>query len=178
MPSAKDFAAVAQSNVDILLALSSKAFEGGEKLVALNLQVAKGGLAEAAKTSTAALSAKDPQSLLSVQAGAVQPAASKASEYATQVAAIMTETKTDLDKSIAKSVAEAQSAFSTMIEAAQKNAPVGSADGIALWRSAVEVANKGYKAWQEAAKQATEVAQANYTAASNTVTKAAKAGRG
>ena len=178
MPSVQDFAAVAQSNVDILLALSTKAFEGAEKLAALNLQVAKGGLAEAAKVSTAVLSAKDPQSVLAVQAGAVQPAAGKASEYAAQVAAIMNETKKELDQVIAKSATEAQSAFSTMIEAALKNAPAGSADGMALWKSAVEAANNGYEALQKAAKQATEVAQANYTAASNTVTKSAKVGRG
>lgn len=178
MPSAQDFAAVAQSNVDVLLAISAKAFEGAEKLAALNLQVAKGGLADAAKASSAVLSAKDPQSLLAVQAGAVQPAASKASEYATQVAAIMNETKSELDKVIAKSAAEAQNTFSTMIEAALKNAPAGSADAMALWKSAVEAANGGFEALQKAAKQATEVAQANYTAASNTVTKATKASRG
>jgi phasin family protein len=177
MPSAQDFAAVAQSNVDVLLALSTKAFEGAEKLAALNLQVAKGGLAEATKASTTVLSAKDPQSLLALQAGAVQPAAAKASEYATQVAAIMTETKSELDKVIAKSAAQAQSAFSTMIEAALKSAPAGSADGMALWKSAVEAANGGYEALQKAAKQAADVAQANYTAASNTVAKATKAGR-
>jgi phasin family protein len=178
VPSAQDFAAVAQSNVDVLLAISAKAFEGAEKLAALNLQVAKGGLADAAKASSAVLSAKDPQSLLAVQAGAVQPAASKASEYATQVAAIMNETKSELDKVIAKSAAEAQNTFSTMIEAALKNAPAGSADAMALWKSAVEAANGGFEALQKAAKQATEVAQANYTAASNTVTKATKASRG
>ena len=64
MSSTQDFAAVAQSNVDILIALSTKAFEGAEKLAALNLKVAKAGLAEAAETSKAALSAKDAQSLL------------------------------------------------------------------------------------------------------------------
>jgi phasin family protein len=178
VPSAKDFAAVAQSNVDTLLAMSTKAFDGAEKLAALNLQVAKTGLAEAAQTSAAVLSAKDPQALLSLQASAVQSTASKASEYAKQVASIMTETKTDLDKVIAKSAAEAQSAVSTMIEDALKNAPTGSADGMALWKSAVEAANNGYEALQKASKQATEIAQVNFTAASSSVTKATKASRG
>ena len=178
MPSAKDFAAVAQSNVDTLLAMSTKAFDGAEKLAALNLQVAKTGLAEAAQASAAVLSATDPQALLSVQASAVQSTASKASEYAKQVAAIMTETKTDLDKVIAKSAAEAQSAFSTTIEDTLKNAPTGSADGMALWKSAVEAANNGYEALQKASKQATEIAQVNFTAASSSVTKATKASRG
>ena len=177
MPSTKDFAAAAQSNVDTLIALSTKAFEGAEKLAALNLQVAKTGLAEAAEASTAVLSAKDPQSLLAMQAGSLQPGANKASEYATQVAAILAETKTEFDKVLSKTAAEAQSAFSTMVEAALKNAPAGSADAMALWKSAVESANNGYETLQKAAKQATDVAQANYAAVSSSVTKATKARR-
>ena len=96
MSSTQDLATVAQSNVDVLIALSTKAFEGAEKLAALNLKVAKAGLAEAAESSQAVLASKDAQSLLAVQSGVVQPAAAKAGEYATAVAAIMTETKTEL----------------------------------------------------------------------------------
>jgi len=177
MSSNQDFAAVAQSNVDILIALSTKAFEGAEKLAALNLKVAKAGLAEAAETSKEALSAKDPQSFFSTQSAAAQPAAGKASEYVTAVAAIMTETKTELDKVLAKSVADSKGAFAAMVDAAMKNAPAGSAEGMALWKSAFEGATNGYEALQKAAKQASDVAQANYSAVSSSVTKASKAPR-
>ena len=173
MPSTQDFAAVAQSNVNILIALSTKAFEGAEKLAALNLKVAKAGLAEAAETSKAALSAKDPQSLLA----AAQPVAAKAGEYATAVAAIMADTKTELDAVLAKSASDAKGAFAAMVDAALKNAPSGSAEATALWKSAFEGATNGYEALQKAAKQATDVAQANYAAVSSSVTKATKARR-
>lgn len=174
MPSTQDFAALAQSNVDLLLALSTKAFEGAEKLATLNLQVAKSGLAEAAETSKAALSAKDPKSLLEVQASVVQPAAGKASEYAAQVAAIMTETKAELDKVLASSASDARGAFAAMVDSALKTAPAGSAEAVALWKSAFNGASNGYDALQKAARQATEVAQANYAAVTGTVTKASK----
>lgn len=177
MPSNQDLAAVARSNVDILIALSTKAFEGAEKLAALNLAVAKAGLAEAAETSKAVLSAKDPQSFLAAQAGAVQPAAGKANEYATAVATIMAETKTEIDAVLAKSAADAKGAFAAMVEAAIKSAPAGSAEGMALWKSAFEGANNGYDALQKAAKQATDVAQANYAAVTSSVAKAGKARR-
>ncbi len=177
MPSTQDFAAVAQSNVDTLITLSTKAFEGAEKLAALNLKVAKAGLAEAAEASKAALSAKDPQSLLALQSGAVQPVAGKAGEYATAVAAIMAETKTELDKVLAQSAADAKNAFAAMVDAAMKSAPAGSAEGMALWKSAFEGATNGYEALQKAAKQANDVAQANYAAVASSVTKATKARR-
>ena len=175
MPSTPDFAAVAQSNVDILIALSTKAFEGAEKLAALNLKVAKLGLAEAGEASQAALSAKDPQSLLAVQSGAVQPAAGNAGEYATAVAAIMAETKTELDQVLAQSATDAKGAFAAMVEAAMKSAPAGSAEAMALWKSAFESATNGYESLQKAAKQASDVAQANCAAVSSSVTKATKA---
>jgi len=177
MPSTPNFAAIAQSNVDILTALSTKALEGAEKLAALNLRVAKTGFAEAAETAKAALSAKDAQSLLTVPSDVVQPAAAKASEYATAVTAIMTETKTELDKVLAQSAADAKDAFAAMVEAAMKSAPAGSEQAVALWKSAFEGATNGYEALQKAAKQASEVAQANYAAASTSVAKATKAPR-
>jgi phasin family protein len=177
MSSTQDLATVAQSNVDVLIALSTKAFEGAEKLAALNLKVAKAGLAEAAESSQAVLASKDAQSLLAVQSGVVQPAAAKAGEYATAVAAIMTETKTELDKVLAQSAADAKSKFAAMVEAAMKNAPAGSTEAMALWKSAFEGATNGYEALQKAAKQASDVAQANYAAVSGSVTKATKARR-
>jgi phasin family protein len=177
MPSPQDFAAIAQSNVDILTALSMKALEGAEKVAALNLQVAKTGFAEATETAKAALSAKDAQSLLAVPSGVVQPAAVKASEYAAAVTAIMTETKTELDKVLAQSAADAKDAFAAMVEAAMKSAPAGSEQAVALWKSAFEGATNGYEALQKAAKQASEVAQANYATASSSVAKATKAPR-
>ena len=177
MPTTQDFSAVAQSNLDILISLSTKAFEGAEKLAALNLKVAKAGLAEAVETSKAALSAKDAPSLLAIQSGAVQPATGKAGEYATAVASIMAETKTELENVLAKSAADAKGALATMVEAAMKGAPAGSAEGMALWKSALDVATTGYEALQKAAKQASDVAQANYAAVSSSVTKPTKARR-
>jgi len=65
-----------------------------------------------------------------------------------------------------------------MVEAAMKNVPTGSTDGMALWKSALEGANNGYEALQKAAKQAGDIAQANYAAVSGSVAKAGKARRG
>ena len=73
--------AAQKSNVETLFGLSNKAFEGVEKLVALNLQVAKTSLAEAAETAQAALAVKDPQEYFALQASLLQPSAEKAAAY-------------------------------------------------------------------------------------------------
>jgi len=178
MPTNQDFAAAAKSNVELLLALSTKAFEAAEKLAALNLQVAKAGLADAAQASQAALSAKDPQAALAAQAGWVQPAAGKANEYASAVASIMSGTKAELDEILSASAADAKGAFAAMFEAALKNAPQGSEQAVTFWKSAIKGATDGFESLQNAAKQASEMAQANYaTALSGTPGKAPKARR-
>ena len=78
---ADQFVAAQKASLETLFGLTSKAFEGVEKLVELNLQVAKTTLAEVAQTAQASLSVKDAQELLALQAGLLQPAAEKAAAY-------------------------------------------------------------------------------------------------
>ncbi|WP_337877665.1 phasin family protein, partial [Caldimonas sp.] len=68
MMTAEQLVAAHKANVETLFGLTQKAFEGVEKLVELNLQVAKASLAEAAEHAQAALSVKDAQELLALQA--------------------------------------------------------------------------------------------------------------
>src|SRR5262245_34036129 len=81
MMTAEQIVAAQKSNVETLFGLSQKAFDGVEKLVELNLQVAKSSFAEAAEHAKAVLSVKDAQELLALQASLLQPAAEKAAAY-------------------------------------------------------------------------------------------------
>jgi phasin family protein len=76
---------VQKSNVETLFGLTGTAFEGIEKLVELNLQVAKSAIADAAANTKAALSVKDAQELLALQSSLLQPAAEKAAAYSRHV---------------------------------------------------------------------------------------------
>ncbi|MGE0811679.1 MAG: phasin family protein, partial [Immundisolibacter sp.] len=60
---AEQVIAANKANVETLFGLTNKAFEGVEKLIELNMQVAKTALAETADTTKAALSVKDAQEL-------------------------------------------------------------------------------------------------------------------
>ena len=75
MLTAEQMLAAQKANVETLFGLTGKAFEGIEKLVELNLQVAKTALGEATENTKAVLSVKDAQELLALQAGLLQPAA-------------------------------------------------------------------------------------------------------
>ena len=60
--------AAQKANLETLFGLTTKAFEGVEKLVELNVTASKAALSEAATTAQAALSVKDAQELLTLQA--------------------------------------------------------------------------------------------------------------
>jgi phasin family protein len=167
------FADSQKANVDALLGMANTAFAGMEQLAALNLKVARSSLDQAADAATATLAAKDPQSLLALQAGLLQPNAEKALAYGREVAGIFSATKAQFDKAASEQAVEAQNAFMAAVDAATKNAPEGAANGMAMFKSAFSAANNALDSVQQAARQATEAAQANYTAMTATAAKAA-----
>ena len=166
-----------KSNVEILFGLTGKAFEGVEKLVELNLQVAKAAMSEVADTAKAALSVKDAQELLALQAGLLQPVAEKAAAYSRHLYDIATSTSAEVGKVAEATSADAQKQFMSLVDTAVKNAPAGSENVVALVKSAVAAANNAFDGVQKATKQATDVAEANFQAISATAVKASQAAK-
>jgi phasin family protein len=172
MLTAEQLIAAQKANVETLFGLTNKAFEGVEKLVELNLQVAKTALGEANETAIAAMSVKDAQELLALQASLLQPSAEKAAAYSRHVYDIAAETNAEVTKAVEAQVADAQKKFIGLVDSASKNAPAGSENAVALMRSAVAAANNALESVQKAAKQAAEVAEANFQAVTSTAVKA------
>jgi phasin family protein len=175
MLTAEQVLAAQKSQVETFFGLSSKAFEGVEKLVELNLQVARAALSEAAETTIAALSAKDAQELLALQAGLMQPAAEKAAAYSRHLYDIAAATNAEVTKVAEETATDAQKKFMTAVDSAVKNAPAGTENAVALVKSAVAAASNAYDSVQKAAKQAADVADANFQAMTSTAIKATQA---
>jgi phasin family protein len=172
MLNTEQFAATNKANYETMMGLTAKAFEGVEQLIALNMQVVKASLDDATETGLAALSAKDPQALLALQATLLQPNAEKASSYGKQVYGIVASLKADVEKVAGQQAAAAQSSFTALIEAAGKNAPAGSGNGIDLFKSAMATATNAFDGMQKAGRQAAETAEANFAAVTGSIAKA------
>ena len=177
MMTAEQLMAAHKSNVEVLFGLTGKAFEGVEKLVELNLQVAKAAMGEVADTAKAALSVKDAQELMALQAGLLQPVAEKAAAYSRHLYDIAASTGAEVNKVAEATTADAQKKFMTMVDTAVKSAPAGSENVVALVKSAVAAANNAFDGVQKATKQATDVAEANFQAISATAVKASQAAK-
>ena len=172
---AEQLLAAQKANVETLFGLTNKAFEGVEKLVELNLQVAKTSLGEVAETTKAALSVKDAQELLALQASLLQPTAEKAAAYSRHLYDILAGTNAEVTKVAEATVADSQKKMMALVDTAVKNAPAGTDNAVALVKSAVAAANNAYESVNKAAKQAAEVAEANFTAMTSTAVKATQA---
>ena len=163
-----------KANVETLFGLTHKAFEGVEKLVELNLQVAKASLIEVAEATKAAMSVKDAQELLALQTSLLQPSAEKAAAYSRHLYDIAASTNAEVTKVAESTIADTQKKMLSVVDTAVKNAPAGTENAVALVKSAVAAANNAYESVHKAAKQAAEVAEANFTAITNTAVKASQ----
>ena len=175
MYTAEQFLAQQKTSIETLFGLSHKAFEGVEKMVELNVQASKAALAEAATHTQAMLNVKDAQEMLALQAGVMQPMAEKAAAYSRHLYDIASNTTTEFSKAVEGQAAEFQSKVVNLVDGAVKNAPAGSETVVAVFKSSVAAATNAYESMQKAVKQASDMAEANLSAVSNTAASAVKA---
>ncbi|MDP3701455.1 MAG: phasin family protein [Hylemonella sp.] len=158
-----------KANVETLFGLTGKAFEGVEKLVELNLAASRALLAESASQVQTVLNAKDPQEMLSLQSGLLQPLSEKAASYSREIYDIAATTSAEFGKSFEAQIAEAQKKFLDVVDSTSQNAPAGSETAVALMKSAVAAASNVMETAQKSAKQAAALAESNFKAATATV---------
>lgn len=174
----EQLASTQKASIQTLIDLTGKALEGAESFVSLNMQTAKTALSEAEGSTMAALSAQDPQSLFAVPFSALQPSTEKATAYLRESYDIANGLKTEFAKVFDAAATGAQGSLTEFFEAAAKNVPAGSENGLALWQSAITTAGNAFESMQKAAQEATDIAEANYTAVTAQAAKAGKAKRG
>ncbi|WP_396434568.1 phasin family protein [Limnohabitans sp.] len=158
-----------KANVETLFGLTAKAFEGVEKMVELNMSVAKTALDESANNTQAALSVKDAQELLAMQANLFQPLAEKTAAYSRHLYDIAAGTNGEFTKALESQAALAQKQFANLVDSAAQNAPAGSEQAVAMMKGAVSAATNAFESVQKAVKQATEMAESNMASVSQSV---------
>lgn len=87
---------------------------------------AKAALNDLANQAQAALSVKDAQELLALQASLFQPLAEKAAAYSRHLYEIASGTGAEFSKAFEGQAADAQKQFVQLIDNAAQNAPAGS----------------------------------------------------
>ena len=161
-----------KANVETLLTLANTAFASAERLAALNLNTARTLLEESVSNAKSLLGAKDAQDLVGLQSSLGQPAVEKIVAYSRSVYEIATQTQEEISKVFEGQFAELNKNVASALDIAAKNAPAGSDVAVAAVKSAIAAANSAFDSMSKAAKQVTEIAEANVAAATNATVKA------
>lgn len=166
---------VNKANMEAILAAANMQFAALEKLASLNANAIKAAFEESLANARALAGAKDMQEVVALQTSFAQPAIDKAIAYSKSVYEVATSTNTELSKLAEKRASEWNENFVSLLDKVTKNAPAGSDAAVAAVKSMIAAANSAYDNFNKVAKQATEIAEANVAAATETVKGIAKA---
>jgi len=167
--------AAQKANVESLLAVANAQFAAFEKLANITAGAVKSAFEDSIANSRALLGAKDVQEFVTLQNSFAQPAIEKAIAYSRSVYEVTTEANAELSRVAERRVAEWNENFVSLLDKVSKNAPAGSDVAVAAVKSMLAAANSAYDNMNKVAKQATEIAEANVAAATETVKGLAKA---
>ena len=164
-----------KATVESFLALANAQFTAIERLASLNANAVKTVFEDSVANARALAGAKDAQEYISLQSTFAQPAIEKAIAYSKSVYEVATETNTEFSKLTERRIAEWNENFVSLLDKAAKNAPAGSDVAVTAVKQMIAAANSAYDNFNKVAKQATDIAEANVTAATETVKGLAKA---
>jgi len=167
--------AASKAHVETLLAVANTQFAAFEKLANIQAVAVKSAFEDSIANTRALLGAKDVQEFVSLQNGFAQPAIEKAIAYSKSVYEVTTEANAEFSKVAERRVADWNENFATLLDKVSKNAPAGSDVAVAAVKSMLAAANSAYDNLTKVTKQATEIAEANVAAATETVKGLAKA---
>ncbi len=167
------FAAANKLAFDSFAAALWTAFDCTERLVALNLNAARGLLEENTATVRAILAADTPEKLTGLQPGLSRPYVEKLLAYARGSYEIVAQSMDEAVKPFEAQFAEVNKFVSIELEKAAKSVPVGSDAALAAVRSTIAAANSTYDQVSKATRKVAELAEANMTAVTEVAVKAA-----
>ena len=122
----EQLAAAQKANLETLNGITNQALVSIEKLVELNMHIAKASLSDSMNNVKKALEIKDIQQLLAHQAEAVQPMAEKIMAYSRHLYELAHETQVSFTKSAEKEFQVSQIKINGLVEDWAQNVPAGS----------------------------------------------------
>ena len=160
--------AATKANVEAFLAVANTQFQAFEKFANIQANAVKNAFEDSIANTRALLNAKDVQEFVSLQNSFAQPTVEKAIAYSKSVYEVAAGANAELSKVAERRAAEWNENFVSLLDKVSKNAPAGSDVAVAAVKSMLAAANSAYDNLTKVAKQATEIAEANVAAATET----------
>jgi phasin family protein len=170
----QDFAALGQSQLEKSIRFSNIALAGVERLVALQLDVARDLLSDNTTTAKAFTEVKDIQGFVALQQQLAQPVVDKALSVAKSIYEATSNTQAELGQFVEEQVVEFNKGLVATLDKAVKQAPAGSEIVVSAMKTAVATAASAYDTVAKTAKKVTtDFAEAGVAAAETSAKAAA-----
>jgi phasin family protein len=168
-------------------ALASKAVQGVEQVVALNMATARSALEGTLASGLEASQASDPKAALDAVQARMQPGVSEATAYGEQLRQIIGDIQKDFQQAADTHLVEAKNTLSALIYDVTQNVKPGQENAVEIIKAAIENAFKGYeqvtlstreamrRVEEQVAQATSKVAQAGSQAASQAAGQAGQA---
>ncbi len=174
-PNVEQLAAAQKANVEVMMALLRTAFNGVERLTALNMAATRDFFQNSVAGTQQLMAAKDANAVAKLNGDLAKPGLEKMMDYSRSVYDLVA----DMQKEIT-SVMEAQySSFtknaSSAVEKAKSATPVGGDVLAATMQSMLNASTKAFDNMNSLSKQLADIAESNVKAASSATTKAVSA---
>ncbi len=159
--------AASKASVEAFVGLAATQFAAFERLTTLSFNAGKAAFDDSVGFTRSLLGAKDVQEVVNLNAAAAQPSLEKALAFSRSVYEVSTKTQGEFTKVYEAQAAELNKTMVGLLDKISKNAPAGSDVALAAVKSAMAAANTAYDSFTKVAKQATEIADANFAVASS-----------
>ena len=173
-PNLEQLAAAQKANAEVMTALLRTAFNGVERLTALNMAASREFFNNTVANTQQLMAAKDASQVAKLNSELAQPGVEKLVDYSRSVYDLVTEMQKEIT-----SVMEAQySSFTknaaSAVEKAKASAPVGGDVFAATMQSMLGASTKAFDQMTSMAKQLSDIAEANMQVAGKAAAAPAK----
>jgi len=174
-PNLDQLAAAQKANAEVMTALLRTAFNGVERLTALNMAASREFFNNTVANTQQLMAAKDASQVAKLNSELAQPGVEKLVDYSRSVYDLVTEMQKEIT-----SVMEAQySSFSknaqSAVEKATASAPVGGDVFAAAMKTMLGASTKAFDQMTSMAKQLSDIAESNVQVATKAAVSAAPA---
>jgi len=157
-------------------ALASKAVQGVEQVVALNLSTARSALEGTLATGRAASQAGDPKAAIDAVQSRIQPGVSEATAYGEQLRQIIGDIQKDFQQAADTHLVEAKNTLSALIYDVTQNVKPGQENAVEIIKAAIDNAFKGYEQVTLSTREAMRRVEEQVARATSQVAQAAQTG--
>jgi len=161
--------AATKANMEAVFEFASAQFAAAEKIGNLQAMAMKTAFEDALANVRALTTATDPQEYMKLQASFAQPTIEKAVAYSKGVYEVMGQANADFTKLAERRIAEWNDNLVSLVDKTLKNVPGGSDVAVSALKQAIAAGNSAFENMTKATKQASEIAEANVAAATETV---------